>query len=229
MTNVISIQNVKEKIKFVINPIWIDYVIDENAKVKERKHVCLIAIKNTEKGTYINHHLSNFIIDKWGLKSFNTQKKHATNAVKFFNYLINQHPVLQIKNLVNLTVAQGTMYLNWLGTTGVSQDTVKNAERTLIHFYVWGIKEAIFTKVDITEFNEALSRHNKASFQSPFQVIYPQKKVKEIEHVIPFEFIPVFLEIAIIHAPRIALGIYLQVFGGLFVSEVLNIKKNSNY
>lgn len=225
MSNIISIENVNEEIKFITNPIWIDYVIDKHAKVKEKKHVCLIAIKNMSNGTYINHHLSNFIIDKWGLKSFNTQKKHATNTVKFLNYLIHQDSVLQLKNLINLTVTQGTMYLNWLGTTGVSQDTVKDAERTLIHFYVWGIKKSIFTKVDITEFNEALSGHNKAYFQSPFQVIYPQKKVKEIEHVIPFEFIPVFLEIAIIHAPRISLGIYLQIFGGLRVSEVLNIKR----
>ncbi|MEK4078814.1 site-specific integrase [Solibacillus sp. FSL K6-1126] len=225
MSNIISIQNVNENNKFMINPVWIDYVVDGNGKVKERKHICLIALKDIEKGTYINHHLSNFIIDKWGLKSFNTQKKHATNTVKFLNYIIHHYPVLKIKNLIDLTINQGTIYLNWLGTTGVSQETVKDAERTLIHFYVWGIKKSIFTEVNITEFKEQLSEQNKVYFQSPFQVIYPQRKVKELEHVIPFEFIPVFIEIATIHAPRIALGIYLQIFGGLRVSEVLNIKR----
>ena len=225
MSNIIPIQSVNEDIKFVINPIWIDYVVDEIGKVKEKKHICLIALKNVNAGTYVNHHISNFIMDKWGLKSFNTQKKHATNTVKFLNYLIHNFPILQLKNLTNLTLSHGTSYLNYLSTTGVSQDTVKDAERTVANFYIWGIKKNIFMNVTIDEFREVSPEHNKTNFQSPFKVVYPQKKIKEIEHVIPFEFIPSFLEIATIHAPKIALGIYLQIFGGLRVSEVLNIKR----
>lgn len=56
-------------------------------------------------------------------------------------------------------------------------------------------------------------------------MVYPQKKIKEIEHILPFEYIPLFLEIASTHTPRIALGIYLQIFGGLRVSEVVNLKR----
>lgn len=53
----------------------------------------------------------------------------------------------------------------------------------------------------------------------------PQKKIKEIEHILPFKYIPLFLQIASTHTPRISLGIYLQMFGGLRVSEVVNLKR----
>lgn len=223
MGDVISTYSANEQFKFIAHPIWVDYVIGESQTVTEKKHLCLIAIKDIEKDTYIIHHLSNFIIDKWGYKSFNTQKKHSTNIVKFLNYLISHYPSLKIKNLNELTVKHGSIYLSWLGTNGVSQETVKDAERTLVHFYIWGVNKALLSKVSLPDFKQTKTDHN--TFNSPFKVVYPQKKIKEIEHILPFEFIPLFLEIASTHTPRIALGIYFQIFGGLRISEVVNLKR----
>lgn len=118
MGELVSVKSGNENFKFITQPIWIDYVIEENQTVKEKKHISLIALKNIEKNTYVIHHLSNFIIEKWGYKSFNTQKKHATNIVKFLNYLIKYYPSLKIKNLTELTISHGSAYLNWLGTKG---------------------------------------------------------------------------------------------------------------
>lgn len=225
MGDIIKAYRANEHFKFITHPIWIDYVIGENQTVKEKKHLCLIAFKNIEKDTYVIHHLSNFIIDKWGYKSFNTQKKHATNTVKFLNYLINHYPSLKIKNLTELTITHGSIYLSWLGTNKVSQDTVKDAERTLVQFYIWGINNSLLPKVSLTDFKQEKTEHNNLYFNSPFKVVYPQKKIKEVEHILPFEFIPLFLEIASTHTPRIALGIYFQIFGGLRISEVVNLKR----
>ena len=225
MGDVISTYSANEQFKFIAHPIWVDYVIGESQTVTEKKHLCLIAIKDIEKDTYIIHHLSNFIIDKWGYKSFNTQKKHSTNIVKFLNYLISHYPSLKIKNLNELTVKHGSIYLSWLGTNGVSQETVKDAERTLVHFYIWGVNKALLSKVSLPDFKQTKTDHNTLYFNSPFKVVYPQKKIKEIEHILPFEFIPLFLEIASTHTPRIALGIYFQIFGGLRISEVVNLKR----
>ncbi|MCU5095644.1 MULTISPECIES: tyrosine-type recombinase/integrase [Bacillus cereus group] len=225
MGELISVKSVNENLKFITKPVWIDYVIEESQTVKEKKHISLIALKNIKKDTYVIHHLSNFIIEKWGYKSFNTQKKHATNIVKFLNYLIKYYPSLKIKNLAELTISHGSAYLNWLGTNKVSQDTVKDAERTLVHFYTWGINKLIFSKFSLTDFKQEKNEYNTLYYKSPFTVVYPQKKIKEIEHILPFEYIPLFLEIASTHTPRIALGIYLQIFGGLRVSEVVNLKR----
>lgn len=225
MGDIVSIHEKVSNYKFFLLPIWIDYVIRSNDKVEERKHVALIALKNTENDTYIIHHLSNFIIDKWGFKSFNAQKKHALNIVKFLNYLLENHIRCKITNLSDLTIEHGTIYLTWLGTTGVKQETVKDAERTLVHFYIWGHKKSIFKKFSLLDFEESSNQYNKKYSISPFKVIYPAKKPKEVEHILPFELIPLFLDIACLHAPRIALGIYLQIFGGLRVSEIVNLKR----
>ncbi|MEW5552192.1 site-specific integrase [Peribacillus frigoritolerans] len=225
MGDIISAYCTNEHFKFITHPIWIDYVIGENQTVREKKHLCLIALKDIEKDTYVIHHLSNFIIGKWGYKSFNTQKKHATNTVKFLNYLINHYPSLKIKNLTELTITHGSIYLSWLGTNKVSQDTVKDAERTLVQFYIWGINKSLLPKVSLNDFKQEQTEHNTLYFNSPFKVVYPQKKIKEIEHILPFEFIPLFLEIASTHTPRITLGIYFQIFGGLRISEVVNLKR----
>ncbi len=130
----------------------------EIKQLKRKKHISLIALKNIEKDTYVIHHLSNFIIEKWGYRSFNTQKKHATNIVKFLNYLIKYYPSLKIKNLTELTISHGSAYLNWLGTSKISQDTVKDAERTLVHFYTWGINKLLFSKISLTDFKQEKKR-----------------------------------------------------------------------
>lgn len=132
---------------------------------------------------------------------------------------------MKIKNLTELTISHGSAYLNWLGTNKVSKDTVKDAERTLVHFYTWGINKLLFLKVSLIDFKQEKNEYNTLYYKSPFTVVYPKKKIKEIEHILPFEYIPLFLEIASTHTPRIALGIYLQIFGGLRVSEVVNLKR----
>ncbi|MCU5553528.1 hypothetical protein OCB15_11115 [Bacillus cereus] len=65
MGELILVKSVNENFKFITQPVWIDYVIEESQTVKEKKHISLIALKNIKKDTYVIHHLSNFIIEKW--------------------------------------------------------------------------------------------------------------------------------------------------------------------
>lgn len=61
---------------------------------------------------------------------------------------------------------------------------------------------------------------------SPFNgVVYPPSAEKKKEHIFPIQYFPLLMEISIIVAPRITLGIYMQFMGGLRNGEVVNITR----
>lgn len=212
-----------QSINFSTVPVWIDFVFFSNGEVK-KKHFAAIGLKNKTLDVHIIHPVSQFIFDNWKNRAFNTQRKHANNVVKFLNYLLANKKALKINTLKELEIFHGTQYLNDLSMEGVSRSTVKDAERTLTHFYYW------LTKLDcINSISKDLFVRKQTQFssyhESPFKPLYPSRSPKRIEHTLPIEYIPLLLEVAIAVAKPIALGIYFQIFGGLRVSEVVNLKR----
>ena len=55
-------------------------------------------------------------------------------------------------------------------------------------------------------------------------IIIPSSEKSNIEHDIPHIYILRFLEIVFEVANPIALGVYMQIFGGLRIGEVVNIR-----
>lgn len=163
-------------------------------------------------------------MDNWGNKEFNTQRKHTNNTVKFLNYLTTNKKNLNIKTISDLEVSHGTKYLNSLSVAGVSRSTVKDAERTLTILYHWLTNKGALRSITPDSF----SRKDGQWFsylESPFKPLYPPRVPKSIEHSLPLEYIPLLLDIAITTAKPIALGLYFQIFGGLRLSEVVNLKR----
>lgn len=211
-------------IKFINFPIWIDYILHTDGKI-EKRHFSVIAIKNTNVDTHVIHPLSTFILDNWKHKEFNTQRKHSLNLVKFLNYLIENKFKLKISNLSDLTIHHGTSYLNYLTAQGLQKETVTDAERTLTKFYIWLLDNKYNINIDKSELKLVNSDFG-SYIDSPFKPIYPNLTYKTIEHNLPISYIPLLLEVAINVATPTAFGIYLQLFGGLRISEVINIKKD---
>lgn len=220
--NIISLDK-NESIRFSTISIWIDYVFHSNGDI-DKKHFAVIGLKNTDLDIHVIHPISQFITDNWKNKQYNTQRKHANNVVKFLNYLVDNRKKLNISTLCDLNIVHGTQYLNDLTLTGVKRSTVKDAERTLTHFYYWLVKIDVITNVSKNAFEKKES-HLGTYFESPFKPLYPTKTNKEIEHTLPISYIPLLLEVAITVAKPIALGLYFQIFGGLRVSEVVNLKR----
>lgn len=205
-------------------PIWIDYILHVDGKI-EKRHFSLIALKDTNSDTHVLHPLSSFILDNWKHKQFNTQRKHSLNLIKFLNYLLDNRLIMIITSLSDLTLQHGTTYLNYLTTQGLKKETVIDSERTLTKFYSWLVKNEYNLKIDKSQLK--LNHTDFTSYiDSPFKPIYPNKEPKRIEHNLPISYIPLLLEVAINVAPAIAFGIYIQLFGGLRISEVVNIKKD---
>jgi len=84
--NVIHLDK-NQHIKFVTVPVWMDYIFHKNGEI-EKRHLAVIGLKNTELDVHVIHPISQFIMDNWKNKQFNTQRKHANNIVQFLNYLV---------------------------------------------------------------------------------------------------------------------------------------------
>jgi len=212
-----------QSIKFSTIPVWIDYIFHSNGDI-DKKHFAVIGLKDMELDVHVIHPISQFIIDNWKNRQYNTQRKHANNIVQFLNYLADSRRQLKISSLRDLTINHGTEYLNQLALKGVKRSTVKDAERTLTLFYFWLMKINIIP-LEPERVLEKKETHLGTYFESPFQPLYPSKSMKEIEHTLPINYIPLLLEVAIAVAKPIALGLYFQLFGGLRVSEVVNLKR----
>ncbi|SFM48189.1 hypothetical protein SAMN03159341_1379 [Paenibacillus sp. 1_12] len=216
-STIITLQN----FKFIMISVWIDWGTLRDGKIL-KKQFAAIALKNLTAGTHIIHPLSDFILNYWQARKFNTQKKHALNTVKFLNYILFNR--LNIRSLSDLNFKNGNNYLNSLTSEGQSRGSVKDSERTLTYLYLWLIDKGI-SNLDKNRFIKKETQNGSSYYESPFQVIYPDHKPPNVEHTLPIRYIPLLIEIAILVARPITLGVYLQLFGGLRVGEVVNLKR----
>ncbi|MCG7384680.1 hypothetical protein MH144_18665 [Paenibacillus sp. ACRRY] len=211
------------KFKFIMISVWIDWGTLSDGKII-KKQFAVIALKNLTTGTHIIHPFTEFILNYWQTRKFNTQRKHALNTVKFLNYLLLNKRNMNIHSLSDLTFVEGNYYLNLLTSEGQSRGSVKDNERTLTRFYLWLINKGV-SNLNINKFNKKETLYGKYYYESPFQVIYPDHRPSNVEHSFPIQYIPLLIEIAILVARPIALGVYLQMFGGLRAGEVVNLKR----
>lgn len=218
--------------KFCTDIIWINWYDNKKKKlavISLAKINYMEDINSTYKKNEVRiiHPTTEFLMYRYSSREYSTMKKHADNLVVFLNFLRKNSKDLKITSLCNLKISHGVDFLNYLGRERkVSKETVKQYERTLTNFYVFLSDKKILTNISNNTFELKENQWNKKYYLSPFKgVIYPEHASRRIEHVFPMNYFPLFLEIAILEAPRIALGIYLQFFGGIRVGEVVNIKR----
>lgn len=208
--------------KFIALPVWID--LYSNPVVK--KQLCMIGLKEVSSGATVIHPLSEFISSKWLASSYNTQRKHAINLSTFMNYLLDHRSTLGLSHYTDLKPEHANLFLNWLSSSNRNRKTVKLYERTLTHFYFWLSKENVISmKQD--QFVKVQGQYG-TYYESPFgSISYPQPRPVNSEHMLPINHIPLLLEIAILFAQPIALGIYMQIFGGIRIGEGVNLKRST--
>lgn len=222
--NILAFKDSNNDIKFISTSVWIDFLKKEDGKY-EKRHIAIVSIKDSSLDIEVIHPITQFIVDGWKLHKFNTQRKHANNTVKFLNYLKHNRRSLGIKSLRELSISHANKYLTGLTQDEKARGTVKDAERTLTNFYVWLVKNRIIDSIPLERFVKKESHYGKDYYESPFEVVYPQIRASNMIHMLPVDYIPLLLEVAIQVAKPIALGIYFQIFGGIRVSEVINLKK----
>lgn len=227
--NVVTI-NHPDTYEFVMVPVWLDWHKLRDGNVV-KKQVASIGLKSKELDTHIIHPVSNFILNwKWRSSEYNTKRKHANNLVKFLNFLLENRHKLNIASLSDLNISIGNTYLNSLTNNGLRRDTILDAGRTLTYFYLWLSNQGCLPHVDkkILENKKMTNHHNgRTYYESIFNPILPNQTTVKRKHLFPVKYIPLLFEIAILFAHPIAFGLYLQIFGGLRIGEVVNLKRTS--
>jgi hypothetical protein len=226
MSNLDNITNLIQY-KFFTDVVWIDWYGEKKqfALVSLRKRSNLENTKNNR--IKVIHPVSEFLMFRYSTRAYSTMKKHADNLSAFLNYLCESRGQLGIKSLKELKLSHGTQFLNYLGREkGVRRDTIKSYERTITNFYVFLSKKELLPSIPKNKFVKKENSWNKSFYESPFVGInYPTSTPIKKEHAFPMKYFPLFLEISVMEAPRITLGIYLQFMGGLRAGEVVNIKR----
>lgn len=175
---------------------------------------------------HVIHSISSFILNwRWRTNEFNTKRKHANNIVKFLNYLLKNK---NIKSLADLDIATGNDYLNSLTNDTLKRGTIIDASRTLTSFYIWLSLNNSLPNVEknYIESKEKKNLYNgKSNYETLFEPILPEHQKSNKRHLLPIKYLPLLFEVCILVAQPIALGLYLQIFGGLRAGEVVNLKR----
>lgn len=148
----------------------------------------------------------------------------ADNLVLFLNHIYFELNATELKNIEYLTFDIGANFLENY-SVGKSKNTVLRMERTLTKFYFFLASKNILYFIHQTDFTLAENK-NKPIIHSPFTGLYKQftsESNKPIHNLDP-KLVYLFLDKAEETCPRILLGVYMQFFGGLRISEIISLQ-----
>ncbi|WP_055107607.1 site-specific integrase [Paenibacillus ihumii] len=190
----------------------------------------VIVLQNKMNGRLSVHPLTEFIFHYWKYRAYNSQRLHANYLCAFLNYiLIENRMKYKLTSLKELRFSHATEFLNNLTRKEKSRMTVRKAERTLTLFFEFLAKKKLLEHVDESAFKKKIlyGKSNQKYTVSPFKgVIMPRNRQGHIAHDLPERYILPLIELAVKIANPIALGIYMQCFGGIRQGELVNIRRS---
>lgn len=218
MDKVVPFNSGKYNLRFVVRSATIELY-----KVRERDPVikkhAIIMLKNVDNGKEVVHPINQFIVENYRNKSYNSMAVASFRIVSFLNWIFfdSQNPLQQLEQL-NFDCA--TEFLFLLTKRGNQKSTVKSYENTLYQFYVYLSDHDILKAIDRSEVLDMKEKQFT-------KLIYNQNSFGESIHDFKTELIIPFIETAYYETNPIALGVYYQFFGGLRMSEVVNLTKSN--
>lgn len=220
MTNNVIDINKKNNLKFKKTILKREIVNPETGE-NTVEQVVVIKLVNLENGRSRIHPFTSFIT-----QYKNRKTKYVYNIagylVPFLNYIYFELSNTQLKNIEDLTFDIGISFLDNLNC---SRSTKEQYEQVLSKFYYYLAERDILKNIHKSDFTFVVV-NDKTVLKSPFENKYkkPKKESTNIIHVIEKEYLFTFLETAIKVEPQIAFGVYIQMFGGLRVSEVISLE-----
>ena len=186
---------------------WIKHIIKHTNTTKAGKTIVtqyiVIGKQTLDYNLFLISPLSEFFLFISNNKS-TTLISYANVIVPFLNFIDDKNI-----NITNISIQDGVDFLNSLDVIPKTKQIYAGKlekfflflkDRNIIDF---SMKENLFT-------------HKYKNTQ--------EKSNKNVIHNLKLEYLPLFINTAIDIVPEIALGVYLQCFGGLRNSEVVSIE-----
>lgn len=179
-----------------------------------------IALCNTETGEYLISPFSDFLNEFAGRKPV-TVSLAADIITRFLNYLIFDKE----KTIETLTIQDGIDYLDSIAETAQKKTQCEYA-RYLTRFYAFLDKKKALNSIPSCELKYFTDKEGDKVLKNPFagRFVEGERNDAELIHNIEPEYLYTFIKTAMDEVPDIALGIFLQCFGGLRKSEVVSLE-----
>lgn len=218
METIVPINRKKCDLKFVVRSATVELYKNKKRGSVIKKHA-IIMLKNEKNGKEIYHPINQFIIETYRNKSYNSMAGASFKVVSFLNWVLfeKKNPLIDLEDL---SIECATDFLFHLTEKGNQKITVKRYEDVLYHFYVYLYENNILKRIKREDVLAMREKHF-------VKLIYNQNSVGERIHDFKTELIIPFIETAFYEANSIALGLYYQIFGGLRMSEVVNVTKSN--
>lgn len=174
------------------------------------------------------HEFTEFIVDNYRNIRVKSQVDYAGKIVRFLNYILDR----RIKdNFILLDFYDIADFLEHVSLNSNS-DTVMMYRRCLIKFYFHLASKKILVNVCCNDFSINEKEFNGRvinELEAPIPDFdMPPKKIKTRNtHSMGMNLQAMFLEVAFEEVNIIALGVFFQLFGGLRISEVINLTYSS--
>ena len=179
-----------------------------------------ISLCNTETGEYLISPFSDFLNEFAGRKIV-TVSLAADIITRFLNYIIFERN----KTIDTLTIQDGIDYLNSITETA-QKKTQSEYARYLTRFYAFLDRKNMLKAVLPEELEYSINKEGHRVLENPFtgRFIEGARNDAELIHTIEPEYLYTFIKTAMDEVPDIALGVFLQCFGGLRKSEVVSLE-----
>lgn len=187
----------------------------------------VIKLKNLDNGRSRIHRYSDFL-NNWRNRRTKTAMDIADYLVPFLNYITFELSSQDLPSVQHLTFEHGAEYLINYGKDR-ARSTVLKCERVITEFYYFLTERNLLFNIKKSDFIIVVDEKVNTHINSPFKtmVLYPAAHKEERLHHLDEDLVFGFLFTALQVAPQIALGTYIQFFGGLRVSEVVNVTYTS--
>jgi len=214
--------NHEKNLRFIID------IIGEEKYSKDGKKIIfenvVIKIKNIKNGRSRIHPITEYL-DKWGSCKTNTKLKYANDVVPFLNYIYFDISKEILPTIDELNYEMAVDYITEK-SLGLTRKTVVAIIRSLTHLYYYFAKKKISKNIRIEDFRIEKNWISCTYFDLNILLKFCGENTiprHDLEHNMIFELLITTMQ----HTPDIALGVYLQIFGGLRVGEVCNVTHNS--
>jgi len=184
----------------------------------------VIKLKNIENGKSVIHRYTDFLT-QYRNNSPKYVNDIADRLVIFLNYIYFKLDEKVLRNIEWLTFEIGASFLE-MYSVNKSKLTVKLMENTLTNFYYFMCKRRMLKLLSVGDFVIITNKVGKKSIVSPLIGMYKsycivkERPIHEIDRNLIFAFLDTVFETS----PQIVLGVYMQIFGGLRVSEVVSLE-----
>ncbi len=201
--------------RLVVRPVQI-------AKGLKQKNVAVISLRNNITGVEAVHPITEFIFHNWRDQRYLTMRRHAMCIACFLNYIFFDNQFFyKIKALEEIEIFHVSDYLNNLGENNCREDVLFQ-RNTLTGFLLYLSKKGFLPRINDSMFEVDMHGAVVCNFE---ELILPSTRSCKVIHHFDSKLVLPFIAIARRKTPRIAFGVYLQIFGGCRIGEVVNLRR----